>query len=126
MNRKVKDIPKHFHIAKREFEKLLNTFWFSRKKEDGSRNESIENITLLYIMLQEFAKFAEEHQYRIGEELLNKMEENKLSSSLIYDYGKAVDFDKEASWLYIRNIDDKEWYDFDMKSNKEYLEKRGK
>lgn len=124
MSRKVKDIPKHFNIAKREIEKLLNTFWFSRKKDDGSRDESIENIALLYIMLKELTEFTEEHQYSIGEKLLSKMEESNNSTAMLYDYGKVVYFDSEANWLYTRDIDSQEWYDYDMKCNKEHLSKQ--
>ena len=116
-----KDLPKHFQKVKTELDKAINTYWFNKQK-DGKREESKENLGLLYLMLGENAEQAQKHHYLIGEKLMGLMQENEVI--YLHDYGLALEFDTEAQWLFSREITGQEWKDYDLKSNAEYLKSK--
>jgi len=118
MVRKTKDLPKHFQKAKVEFDKLLNTFWFTRQI-DGKRDESKENLALLYSLIEEYNAFVQKHFFLIGEKLLETLEKDKIAYN--YDYNIAIEYDSEAKWLFKREITAQEWREYDAKCNEDFL-----
>ena len=121
MKRTVKDLPKTFHPVKVEFERLLNLFW-STKLKDGKRNETKENLTLLYVLAQEYQKFVELQVCALGDKVLEAMHESSVYKVFLYDFGKKLFWDDEARWLFLDDLNSDEWRDYDSKCNKEYLE----
>lgn len=124
MSRKVKDLPQHFKRAKIEYDRLMNLFWSNRLNDKGKRDESLENVALLYAICQEFMKYSENHFHSVGNSLLEIMNENETNKVVLAEYGKKVFFDEEASWLYIEDLSESEWKEYDMNCNKQFLEKK--
>jgi len=123
MSRRVKDLPKHFVKAKVEVDKLMNLYWSNKLNSSGKRDETIENVALLYIMLQELSQFTEHHFFNQGNQLLEMMDQLKQDKVTLAEYGKTIDFDKEANWLYIRDMDSSEWKSYDEECNNKFLNK---
>jgi len=128
MGRILKELPKFFNRAKIEYERLINLFWCSRLTEDKKRDETPENIGLFYLLSQEFMNFAENHFHNTGEKILQLMEKNNTDKVYLYDYGKVIRHDKEAQWLFIEDISQSEWKDYDINSSVSFseLKKKGK
>jgi len=120
MGRLLKDLPKTFNKAKAEYDRLVNLFWCTRLNDEKKRVESIENVGLMYILNQEFMNFAEVNFHKTGEKILEIMELNKTKELFLYDYGKVIRFDEEAQWLFIEDISQSEWKEYDIKSSVNY------
>lgn len=125
--REVLALPKTFQSSKLSLEQDLRRYWGSRVeyKEDStqaSKVETRENLGLLYILLTEYLAQIENTVFTIGDKLLNSMEgESQVTFPL---YGKKIQFDNEANWLFIKDMDDNDWYKFDMESNEKFVKSK--
>ncbi len=127
MGRLLKDIPKIFNRAKAEYDRLVNLFWCTRLDENKKRIENAENLGLHYVLNQEFLSFAQLNFEKTGEKILEYMEKNNTKEIFLYDYGKVIKFDDEAQWLFVEDISQAEWKNYDLTSSENYVEsKKGK
>lgn len=122
MNRKVKDLPKHFHKAKIEFDRLSNLFWSTRLNEKGTRIETVENTALLYLLTKEYMAFAETNFNNAGTKLLEIMGNKK--EVYLPEFGKVIRFDEEAQWIFVEDMNSDEWREYDIKCSVDYANKK--
>ena len=129
MPRETIGLPKVFQNSKLSLEQDLRRFWGTRNEyKEGStiaeKIESVENLSLLYILLTEHLAQIEKTVLDLGDKLLDKMENADVSKLPLY--GKKIVLDKEANWIFIRDFDDKDWYDYDMDCNVNYVNSKKK
>lgn len=124
MSEVTKILPQNFLPAKKEVSKLENTYWYNKQTDSQERNESDENLALLYLLLADFASFAENKQYALGDKLLMK-KGTESWQIILGEYGKKVVYDSEASWIEIQDMNQKDYEEYTIKSNKEYKDKKG-
>lgn len=136
--RVVEELPKTFNSTKREFEKWFTLYKGKNEiveKEVKDQNNGLtiteekryfktETWAELWLMIKEFEKFLYEKESEVIEKLSEKFDEEKINYILLPKYGKKVEFDNEANWYYDKEMDKKDWKEFDDKCNAEYLKKR--
>ena len=71
-------------------------------------------------MTDEVFKYEEE----ISVALKDRMDDLKKYKVFLSDFEKKVHYDDEASWLFISDMNKKDWLEFDEKCNKEFLENK--
>lgn len=121
-NRKIKDLPKHFQKNKVEISRAIRTYWSNKLNENGQKNETTNNIALLYIQLEELQSYIETEFCNLGSMLLEKMHEENMNKVILGEFGEVLEYDDEAKWIYRRNLNDSEWKEYDDACNKKYLE----
>jgi len=127
MGRFLKDVPRVFNRAKAEYDRLVNLFWCTRLDENKKRIENKENLGLIFILNKEFMNFAETNFNNSGDKILEYMDKNNTKELFLYDYGKVIRFDEEAQWLFIEDISQSEWKQYDLTCSENYVEsKKGK
>ncbi len=126
MGRLIKDIPKLLNKAKAEYDRLVNLYWCTRLDENKKRIEDDNNVGLMYILNHEFMKFAETNFYKTGEKILEIMQTKNINKIYLYEYGKVIRFDEEAQWLFVEDISQAEWKEYDINCSINYVEKKGK
>lgn len=127
MGRLIKDIPKTFNKVKSEYDRLTNLYWCSKLNDNNERINSPENIGLMHILNQELMNFAEINFHKTGEKILDLMKEKNIDKIYLYEYGKVIRFDEEAQWLFVEDISQSEWKEYDLACSASYVEsKKGK
>lgn len=116
--RKILDLPKNFQDLEIEFQKKLKQFWFQTREKlgpEGSYSEETE--ALLFLMLEKLENTVMNEKISSGERLLDRHsgEEFKI---LLPTYGKKVTYNREANWIIPENMDEQDWYESIMESNK--------
>ena len=106
----MKELPKTFYNAKREFEKSFN-FAISKAK-DENKDKELENYAVLFALIQEFNNF------------LFKYEDLKKYKVFLSDFEKKVHYDDEASWLFVSDMNSKDYAELTKIQNEEFLRKR--
>jgi hypothetical protein len=124
MSEIIKSLPLSFLPAKKEVQKLENTYWYNKQNEKQERNETDENLALLYLLLSDFASFAENKQYGIGDKLLEK-KGNSNWEIILGEFGKKVVYSAESSWIEIQDMNKYDFEQYTVKINKEYKDKKG-
>ena len=122
--RTVKQLPQNFLPIKKEFQKVENTYWYNKQTSEQTRDETSENLALLYCLLSDFACFSENKQYAIGNKLLDKLGISNDWKILLGEFGKKVVYSAEASWIEIQDMTLQDWEEYDAQCNKEYLNKK--
>lgn len=117
----IQELPKSFYGAKREFEKVF-TFAIAKAKNED-KNKELDNYAVLFSLIQEFNNFLFKYEEEVSVALKDRMDELNKYKVLLNEYGKKVFYDDEASWLFINDMNKKDWLEFDEKCNKEFLEK---
>ena len=139
-NRNVEELPKTFNSVKREFEKWFTLY--KGKNEITEKEVKDENSGLvikeekkyfktetwaeLWLMIKELQEFLYNKESEVIEKLTEKFEEENITSICLPQYGRKVEFDKEASWYFDKEMNKSDWKEFDDKCNKEYLKNRKK
>lgn len=125
MPRKVLNLPENFKPIKIDFEKLLRLYWNIKKNqgEENTNPETLENLTILYAQITSLLKFFEGHLLITGDKLLEKLNENNTNVVTLPMYGKKLEYDTEASWLFLEDMSQEDWIKFDGEDNEKYLQK---
>ena len=118
----IEELPKSFYTAKKEFEKVF-TFQTSKAKNENKKEE-LKNYAVLFGLIQEYNAFLSKYEEKIAVHLKDLMDEVKDIKVLLADYGKKLEWDNDAQWLYFSEMENKDWREFDKESNKEFLEKK--
>ena len=118
----MKELPKSFYGAKREFEKAFNFAISKAKNED--KNKELENYSLMFLLIQEFNNFLFKYEEEVSVALKDRMDELNKYKVCLDEYGKKVFYDEEASWLFINDMNKKDYDEVTKIQNEEYLKKR--
>lgn len=118
----MKELPKTFYNAKREFEKSFN-FAISKAK-DENKDKELENYAVLFALIQEFNNFLFKYEEEISVALKDRMDELEKYKVFLSDFEKKVHYDNEASWLFVSDMNSKDHAELTKIQNEEFLRKR--
>lgn len=118
----MKELPKIFYNAKREFEKSFN-FAISKAK-DENKDKELENYAVLFALVQEFNNFLFKYEEEVSVALKDRMDDLKKYKVFLSDFEKKVHYDDEASWLFISDMNSKDYAELTKIQNDEFLRKR--
>ena len=118
----MKELPKTFYNAKREFEKSFN-FAISKAK-DENKDKELENYAVLFALIQEFNNFLFKYEEEISVALKDRMDDLKKYKVFLSDFEKKVYYDDEASWLFVSDMNSKDHNELTKIQNEEFLRKR--
>ncbi len=118
----MKELPKTFYNAKREFEKSFN-FAISKAK-DENKDKELENYAVLFALIQEFNNFLFKYEEEVSVALKDRMDELKKYKVFLSDFEKKVHYDDEASWLFVSDMNSKDHTELTKIQNEEFLRKR--
>lgn len=118
----MKELPKTFYNAKREFEKSFN-FAISKAK-DENKDKELENYAVLFALIQEFNNFLFKYEEEVSVALKDRMDDLKKYKVFLSDFEKKVHYDDEASWLFVSDMNSKDHNELTKIQNEEFLRKR--
>lgn len=118
----MKELPKTFYNAKREFEKSFN-FAISKAK-DENKDKELENYAVLFALIQEFNNFLFKYEEEVSVSLKDRMDDLKKYKVFLSDFEKKVHYDDEASWLFVSDMNSKDHTELTKIQNEEFLRKR--
>ncbi len=118
----MKELPKTFYNAKREFEKSFN-FAISKAK-DENKDKELENYAVLFALIQEFNNFLFKYEEEVSVALKDRMDELEKYKVFLSDFEKKVHYDDEASWLFVSDMNSKDHAELTKIQNEEFLRKR--
>jgi len=118
----MKELPKTFYNAKREFEKSFN-FAISKAK-DENKDKELENYAVLFALIQEFNNFLFKYEEEVSVALKDRMDDLKKYKVFLSDFEKKVHYDDEASWLFVSDMNSKDYSELTKIQNDEFLRKR--
>lgn len=121
MSRLTKDLPKLFQKIQIEYTKSINIYWGSRRDTNKNKIESPENLGVLFLKQKELLDFIEKEYSNTGESIFQWMKNNNTDKMYLYNYGKVISLGIDTGWIFVRDINDKEWEDYDLKCSKEYV-----
>jgi len=122
---RTKELPQNFLPIKKDVSKLENTFWYNKQKENQTRDESKENVGLLYLLMSDFANFAELKQYSWGDKLLSIMGTESDWQIKFGEYGKKLVYNREGNWIEILDMTHEDFVQYDKESNEKFLANKG-
>ena len=122
MENDMKELPKTFYNAKREFEKSFN-FAISKAK-DENKDKEVENYAILFGLIQEFNNFLKKYEEEVSVALKDRMDELKKYKVFLSEYDKKLEWDDEASWLFVSDMNSKDHEELTKIQNEEFLRKR--
>ena len=118
----MKELPKTFYNAKREFEKSFN-FAISKAK-DENKDKELENYAVLFVLIQEFNNFLFKYEEEVSVVLKDRMDKLEKYKVFLSDFEKKVHYDDEASWLFVSDMNSKDHAELTKIQNEEFLRKR--
>ena len=118
----MKELPKTFYNAKREFEKSFN-FAISKAK-DENKDKELENYAVLFALIQEFNNFLFKYEEEVSVALKDRMDDLKKYKIFLSDFEKKIHYDDEASWLFVSDMNSKDHNELTKIQNEEFLRKR--
>ena len=118
----MKELPKIFYNAKREFEKSFN-FAISKAKDENKAKE-LENYAILFGLIQEFNNFLRKYEGEVSVGLKDRMDELNKYKVFLSEYDKKLEWDDEAKWLYFSDMNSKDHSELTKIQNEEFLKKR--
>ena len=118
----MKELPKTFYNAKREFEKSFN-FAISKAK-DENKDKELENHAILFGLIQEFNNFLRKYEEEVSVGLKDRMDELNKYKVFLSEYDKKLEWDDEAKGLYFSNMNSKDHNELTEIQNEEFLRKR--
>ena len=118
----MKELPKIFYNAKREFEKSFN-FAISKAK-DENKDKELENYAILFGLIQEFNNFLRKYEGEVSVGLKDRMDELNKYKVFLSEYDKKLEWDDEAKWLYFSDMNSKDHSELTKIQNEEFLKKR--
>ena len=99
---------------KREFNRFINRFFFSKER-------TVKNLAYLYYLIEDMLRFLENEEVKIGNELLEK----GFKKEYIQDFGLKLWLDEECGILW-DTMTSKEKEEVSLQQNKEYIESQTK
>lgn len=117
----MKELPKTFYNAKREFEKSFN-FAISKAKDENK--DKLENYAILFGLIQEFNNFLRKYEEEVSVGLKDRMDELNKYKVFLSEYDKKLEWDDEAKWLYFSDMNSKDHNELTKIQNEEFLRKR--
>ena len=118
----MKELPKTFYNAKREFEKSFN-FAISKAK-DENKDKELENYAILFGLIQEFNNFLRKYEEEVSIVLKDRMDELEKYKVFLSEYDKKLEWDDEAKWLFLSDMNSKDHAELTKIQNEEFLRKR--
>ena len=118
----MKELPKTFYNAKREFEKSFN-FAISKAKNEN-KDKQLENYAILFALIQEFNNFLRKYEEDVSVVLKDRMDELEKYKVFLSEYDKKLEWDDEASWLFVSDMNSKDHAELTKIQNEEFLRKR--
>lgn len=122
MENDMKELPKTFYNAKREFEKSFN-FAISKAKNEN-KDKQLENYAILFALIQEFNNFLRKYEEEVSVTLKDRMDELEKYKVFLSEYDKKLEWDDEASWLFVSDMNSKDHAELTKIQNEEFLRKR--
>jgi hypothetical protein len=122
MENNMKELPKTFYNAKREFEKSFN-FAISKAKNEN-KDKELENYAVLFALIQEFNNFLFKYEEEVSVSLKDRMDDLKKYKVFLSNFEKKVHYDDEASWLFVSDMNSKDHAELTKIQNDEFLRKR--
>ena len=122
MENNMKELPKIFYNAKREFEKSFNFAIFKAKNEN--KDKQLENYAILFALIQEFNNFLRKYEEDVSVALKDRMDELEKYKVFLSEYDKKLEWDDEASWLFVSDMNSKDHAELTKIQNEEFLRKR--
>ena len=122
MRNDMKELPKTFYNAKREFEKSFN-FAISKAKNEN-KDKELENYAILFGLIQEFNNFLKKYEEEVSVALKDRMDELKKYKVFLSEYDKKLEWDDEAKWLFVSDMNSKDHAELTKIQNEEFLRKR--
>ena len=122
MENNMKELPKTFYNAKREFEKSFN-FAISKAKNEN-KDKQLENYAILFTLIQEFNNFLRKYEEEVSVVLKDRMDELEKYKVFLSEYDKKLEWDDEAKWLFLSDMNSKDHEELTKIQNEEFLRKR--
>ena len=122
MGNDMKELPKTFYNAKREFEKSFN-FAISKAKNEN-KDKELENYAILFGLIQEFNNFLRKYEEEVSVALKDRMDELEKYKVFLSEYDKKLEWNDEASWLFVSDMNSKDRAELTKIQNEEFLRKR--
>ena len=122
MENDMKELPKTFYNAKREFEKSFN-FAISKAKNEN-KDKQLENYAILFALIQEFNNFLRKYEEEVSVTLKDRMDELEKYKVFLSEYDKKLEWDDEASWWFVSDMNTKDRAELTKIQNEEFLRKR--
>lgn len=120
----MKEMPKTFYSAKREFEKAFN-FALTKAKDDDKENE-LANHAVLFMLIQEFNSFLSKYEEEVSVGIKDRMDSLKKYKVFLADYEKKLEWDDDANWMFVSDMNSKDKTEIIKINNEKFLRKRNK
>lgn len=118
----MKELPKIFYSAKREFEKQFNFTIAKIKNED--KEKELENYAVLFGLIQEYNNFLMKFEEEVSVGIKDRMDELKKYKVYLGDFDKKLEWDEEAKWLYFSDMNSKDHAELTKIQNEKFLQER--
>lgn len=118
----MKELPKIFYSAKREFEKQFSFTIAKIKNED--KEKELENYAVLFGLIQEYNNFLMKFEEEVSVGIKDRMDELKKYKVYLGDFDKKLEWDEEAKWLYFSDMNSKDHAELTKIQNKKFLQER--
>lgn len=118
----MKELPKIFYSAKREFEKQFN-FTIAKIKNDDKEKE-LENYAVLFGLIQEYNNFLMKFEEEVSVGIKDRMDELKKYKVYLGEFDKKLEWDEEAKWLYFSDMNSKDHAELTKIQNEKFLQER--
>ena len=118
----MKELPKIFYSAKREFEKQFN-FTIAKIKNDDKEKE-LENYAVLFGLIQEYNNFLMKFEEEVSVGIKDRMDELKEYKVYLGEFDKKLEWDEEAKWLYFSDMNSKDHAELTKIQNEKFLQER--
>ena len=118
----MKELPKIFYSAKREFEKQFN-FTIAKIKNDDKEKE-LENYAVLFGLIQEYNNFLMKFEEEVSVGIKDRMDELKKYKVYLEDFEKKLEWDEEAKWLYFSDMNSRDHAELTKIHNDKFLKER--
>lgn len=118
----MKELPKIFYSAKREFEKQFNFTIAKIKNED--KEKELENYAVLFGLIQEYNNFLMKFEEEVSVGIKDRMDELKKYKVYLEDFEKKLEWDEEAKWLYFSDMNSRDYAELTKIHNDKFLKER--
>jgi hypothetical protein len=118
----MKELPKIFYSAKREFEKQFN--FVVAKSKDENKDKELENYAVLFALIQEFENFLMKYEEQVSVGIKDRMDELNKYKIFLEDYEKTLKYDDEARWFYLSDMSNQDKIELTKMHNEEFLKKK--
>lgn len=118
----MKELPKIFYSAKREFEKQFNFTIAKIKNED--KEKELENYAVLFGLIQEYNNFLMKFEKEVSVGIKDRMDELKKYKVYLEDFEKTLEWDEEAKWLYFSDMNSRDYAELTKIHNDKFLKER--